>query len=362
MAGILLIAAFWVVLTYRSSDNGVTKTTESSTNTSSQVTVTNTTEVSSQGMALSASDYNSSLGLRLTLGMSNDTVPQNDGISLLIALNNTLATQNNLVPPPPPNNSGSVWQPSWNLLVCTTYPIGVEIFQGNYASGNLSQGDPLDLIAPNAPFAHCADHARAAISFAPLSGSITSPAGWWINQSAASQEYWGYWDQGAFHSFEPGIYTAVGEDWWGQVAILHFRAIANQNPLDCSTIASNPSFVGYTNGSTSAGPLKLEAYYQDLRVNNTVVLALSNTGDAMLTLLGFDTSSFHFGDTPYSFSPNGSRVQSWQYFAPNGTLGYPGVFYPNECSLIRMTLSPLPQVPLTLSFTNNETQTFTFKP
>jgi len=353
LATILLVAALGAVLAYRYYDNGVTGTTRTSSS------------VSSLNQVLSASDYNSSLGLVLTLSISNGTIPQDDGISLHVALNNTLATQNSLLPP---QNGSSLWTPnsnvpSWDLQVCTWYPIGVEIFQGNYASGNLSQAEPLDLIAPNAPFANCADHVRTEVSFAPLSGNITSPVAWWVNQSAAGQEYWGSWGQGTFHSFEPGTYTAVGEDWWGQVAILHFQAIPDQIPLDCATIVSNPSFVGYTNGSASAGPLKLEAYYQDTRVNDTVVLALSNKGNATLAVSGFDTTSFHFGSTPYSFSPNGSRIQSWQYFAPNGTLGYPAVFPPNDCSLISMTLSsPFPQVPLTLTFTNNETQTFTFKP
>jgi hypothetical protein len=363
-AAIILVAAFWV-LAYRSSDNGVTKATETSTDTSSQATVTNTTETSSQGMALLASDYNSSLGLALTLSISNGTIPQDDGISLHIALNNTLATQNNL----PPANGSAFWQPSWNLQPCSTFPIGVEIFQGNYALGNLSKGEPLSFVVPAGY--NCADHPPSAISFAPLSGNITSPADWFLNQSAWSTEYWGYWtgsvvppsSDAAFHSFEPGIYTLIGEDWWGQVAALHFQVIENENPLDCATITSNPSFVAYTNGSASTGPLKLQAFYQDTRVNNTVVLALSDTGNSTLALLSFDTESLHFGYTPYQFSPDGSQIQRWQYYAPNGTLGYPGFFYPNKCSLISMTFSsPFPQVPLTLSFTNGETQMFTFKP
>jgi hypothetical protein len=367
IAGILLVAAFWVVLTYNSSDSGATKAMETSTNTSSQATATNTTETSSQGMSLLASDYNSSLGLVLTLSISNSTIPQDDGISLHIALNNTLATQNNLLPLK--NDSSSIWQPSWNLQPCSTFPIGVEMFQGNYALGNLSKGEPLSFVVPTGY--NCADHPPSAISFAPLSGNITSPADWFLNQSAWSTEYRGYWtgsavppsSDAAFHSFEPGIYTLVGEDWWGQVAALHFEVIENQNPLECATIASNPSFAAYTSGSAGAGPLRLEAYYQNTRVNNTVVLALSNTGNSTLEVTSFDTGSFYFGSTPYQFSPGGGQVQRWQYYAPNGTLSYPAFFYPNQCVLMSLTLSmPFPQPPLTLGFTNGETQTFAFKP
>jgi len=358
LAAVLLIAAI-VILPY----SGKTPKTTEATTTSTTSLQTSLTTL----RTLSTSDYNSSLGLRLTLSISNSTIPQNDRISMHISLNNTLPTQNNLSPPQ--NDLGAIWTPSWNLGPCTTYPIGVEIFQGNYAAGNLSQSNPLGLVVPTGY--NCADHARSEISFAPLSGNITSPTGGLLNQSAASVEYWGYWegsaappsDNAAFRSFEPGTYTMEGEDWWGQVTVLHFQVVENENPLTCATIVANSSFVGYTNGSTGAGPLRLEAYYQDKRVNNTVVLALSNTGNSTLTVLSFDTGSFYFGYTPYQYSPDGSQIQRWQYYAPNGTLGYPAFFYPNQCVLISMTLSsPFPQVPLTLGFTDNQTQTFTFNP
>ena len=135
----------------------------------------------------------------------------------------------------------------------------------------------------------------------------------------------------------------------------------DENPLTCGTIASNSSFVGYTNDTVGPGPLKLDAYYVNLRVNDTVVLALSNTGDSTLAVLTGDTSSFYFGYTPYEFSPDGRQIQRWQYYAPNGTLGYPAFFYPDQCVLISMNLLS-PQFPLTLGFTDNQTQTFNFSP
>jgi hypothetical protein len=202
-----------------------------------------------------------------------------------------------------------------------------------------------------------------------MSGNITSPVVWWINQTSDSAEYWGYWtgsetppsDNASFSSFTPGTYTVEGEDWWGQVTLLHFQVLTNPSPLDCATIASNSSFVAYTNGSAGAGPLKLDAYYKSARFNDTVVLALSNLGNSTLTVTSFDTGSFYFGPTPYQFSPGGGQIQTWQYYAPNGTLSYPALFYPDQCVLMSMTLSsPFPQVPLTLGFTDGKTQTFTF--
>jgi hypothetical protein len=365
IAAILVIAAFWVVLTYRSSDNGVTKTTESSTNTSSQVMVTNTTAVSSQVMALSASDYNSSLGLRLTLSISNSTIPQDDGLSLHISLNNTLATQNNL----PPNGQGNFLPASWNLQACSNWPIGVQMFQGNYAPSNLSQASPLNILNPNGVGQGCPSLPRSEISFAPMSGNITSPVGWSVNQSSDRIEYWGFWtgnefppsDNAAFHSFTPGTWTIEGEDWWGQVALVHLQVVPNEHPLDCTTIASNPAFLESDNFSSSAGPLTLERYYTDLQ-SNMVVLALTTTGNSTLTVSNPYTGNNGFG--PFTFSPNSSMTESFQYYSPNGTLGDPAMVFPGECSLVSMHLT-YSQLPLsgTLNFeVGNQEQTFTFKP
>lgn len=390
IAGILLVATFWVVLTYRSSDNAVTKTTETSTNTSSQVAttnttavssqtssqviVTNTTRVSSQEMALSASDYNSSFGLRLTLSIGQNTIRQNEGISMNVSLVNTLGTRNNLTALTIGVNA--------SLGACSRLPLGVGIFRGNYAVGNVSKVEPLDIFGPG-PIDCGALGLTSYFSFAPSSDNVTliypqlsgpvAPDN--IKNADGSLASKGYWTDKpvvpsanccvneAFTSFPPGLYTIAGEDWWGQVTVLHFVVDEDDHPFTCATIASNSSFVGYTTGSAGSGPLKLEAYYLNPRTNNTVVLALSNAGNSTLVVLTGDTSSFYFGYTPFEFSPDGSQVQRWQYYAANGTLSYPAFFYPNECVLINVNLgSSLPQVPLSLGFTDNQTQTFTFKP
>jgi len=334
------------------------------TATTTPAATTTATDLETNGTVLSTSDYNSSLGIRLTLSVAQST-PQNDGVSMNVSLYNTLATLNNLSASQEGLTAFGLGVANQNLKPCSGLPIGVEIFQGNYVSGNLSHGEPLTLFFPGIP--NCPTSTGYQLSFAPLSDNITSPININpTNRASANVAYWGYWtDQGgeAFRSFSPGVYTMEGEDWWGQVTVLHFQVVDDQNPLDCATIASNSSFVGYTNGSAGIGPLKLETYYQNPRTSNTVVLALSNTGDTMVGLLSYDTSSLHFGSAYYQFSPDGSQIQSWRYYAPNGTLSYPAFFYPNQCVLISVTLSTLfPQVPLTIGFTGTLTQTFTFSP
>jgi hypothetical protein len=357
IAAILLIAALGAILAYRYYDNTITNATETSSG------------ISSLGTVLSTSDYNSSLGLRLTLNIGRSTLPQDEGVSMSISLDNTLNTQNNVTRGKPI---------SLNLGPCPVLPLGVGIFQGNYDIGNVSQGEPLGLVSPGS-YSCPATGVAVRYSFAPLSDKATPVGQQTTEEVASSIEYWGYWTgqppfypptNAAFQSFSPGIYTMVGEDDWGQVTVLHFRVIANDSPLDCATITSNSSFMAGKNFSATAGPLSLESYYQNPRSNNTVVLALSNTGGSALTLLFFGNYSTTYGggqvnhgSTSYEFSPDAGQIQRWQYYAPNGTLSYPAVFYPNECSLISVTLPyAFAHVPLTIGFTDNQNQTFTFNP
>jgi hypothetical protein len=346
-------------LNHSSSQSALTSTTptESSASTGHQMNET----------TLSASNYNSSLGLRLTLTILSDTVPRNDGISMRISLNNTLATQNDL--PPPREGLGGFWAPTWNLQPCSTWPIGVEIFRGNYASGNLSMGIPLGLLGPNTPV-NCATHPLSEIVFAPLSSNITYPVGWWVNQSSARAEYSGYWtgvvagsNDAVFRSFEPGAYTIEGEDWFGQAAIVHVHVVPNSNPLDCATIVSNSSFVERTNFSASAGPLTLEKYYRELRNNDTVVLAFTTTGNSTLAVSNpyFNDGGPHIGS--FLFSPDGTLIeQRYQYYSSDGILSNPIVVSYNQCSLVRLTLgSDLAGVPLLFRI-GNQTQSFTLRP
>src|SRR5580658_8888867 len=89
LAAVLLIAAI-VILPY---PGKTAKTTEATIATS--VTIS-TTSLQTSSTVLTTSDYNSSLGLELSMSIARSTLPENDGVSLYFSLNNTLATQNNL--------------------------------------------------------------------------------------------------------------------------------------------------------------------------------------------------------------------------------------------------------------------------
>jgi hypothetical protein len=50
-----------------------------------------------------------------------------------------------------------------------------------------------------------------------------------------------------------------------------------------------------------------------------------------------------------------SQADTWGYYAPNGTMGYPAFFCPGQCVLVSATSPP---APLTSVFSDNQTQVF----
>jgi hypothetical protein len=355
LAAVLIVAAV-VILPSPGNTSKATEATSGST-----VASTSTTSLQTSFSTLTTSDYNSSLGLELIMSIAPTTLSENDGVSLYLSLNNTLATQNNLTRPAGRN------LPSSSYETCGQLPVGAAIFRGNYDPGNASQGDSLGLISPNEEVVNGCTGFTNSWSFAPMSNDLTYSAG--ISApAAANATYWGYWgyDKGdVFLRFSPGVYTIEGQDYWGQATFLQFRVVENRSPLDCATtLATNSSLVSYTNGSAGPGPLKLDAYYLDHRSNDTVLLALTNTGNSTLASDGTTSVGFGFNFFGFFFSPDWSQTNTWRYYAPNGTLGYPAFFYPNQCVLIGATFPSPPSKPatLTISFSNNQTQTFTIGP
>ncbi len=366
LAAVLLIAAILIlpIPGKTTTTTGATatiatslQTTSAALSTTGATTTTSVTSLQTSLTTLTTSDYNSSLGLELSMSIAGSALSENDGVSLYLSLDNTLATRNNLTRP------GGRDLPLSSYQTCSQLPVGVEIFQGNYDVGNASQGEPLGLIGSN-EVVHCAVMPDS-WSLAPMSNHITYPTGP-AAPASMNVTYWGNWSYSGqvFRPFSPGTYTIEGLDFWGQATILHFQVVENQNPLDCATIASNSSFAAYTNGSAGPGPLKLDAYYWNPGRDNTVVLALTYAGSS--TLIPYITAywgfSLHYYE-PFVFSPNMSQTDAWRYYSPNGTLGYPAFFSRDQCVLLSATFSlHSPQTTLTLGFSDNQTQTFTVNP
>lgn len=115
-------------------------------------------------MALSASTSNSSLGLWLTLSIGQNIIRQNEGISMNVSLVNILATRNNL--------TAFTMGVNASLGPCSRVPLGVGIFRGNYAVGNVSDVKPLDIFGPG-PIDCGAEGLTPYFSFAPSSDNVT---------------------------------------------------------------------------------------------------------------------------------------------------------------------------------------------
>ena len=336
-----------------------------------------TTSSSPTGVApLSSTDYNSTLGLQLTLNISEAVLPQDDGISMDISLANTLPTTNNLSATL--EGLTSFGGANYNVSPFSELPIGVQLLRGNYALGNLSEGQPLSPYTEPPSGRVASSHS---LSFAPASDNFTylgeqygpGPS----VEASAGAVYWGYWnwtgpvplDQPStnlsFQAFPPGVYTIEGEDWWGQATLLHFQVVPNGSPVDCAAVGSNSSFVASTNYSVSAGPLDVLGYYRMAGSNSTAALELSTTGSTAVKVDNPYTQSIQFGFGPFLFNPNASLVQTFRSFAPNGTLSYPIILYPGECSLVVLEFQqfrgPFAGFPL-LFDVGNQTQTVTLDP
>ena len=248
LAAVLLIAAILIlpIPGKTTTTTGATatiatslQTTSAALSTTGATTTTSVTSLQTSLTTLTKSDYNSSLGIELSMSIAGSALSENDGVSLYLSLDNTLATRNNLTRP------GGRDLPLSSYQTCSQLPVGVEIFQGNYDVGNASQGEPLGLIGSN-EVVHCAVMPDS-WSLAPMSNHITYPTGP-AAPASMNMTYWGNWSNSGqvFRPFSLGAYTIEGLDFWGQATILHFQVVENQNPLDCATIASNSWFAAYT--------------------------------------------------------------------------------------------------------------------
>ncbi len=183
-------------------------------------------------------------GLILSLSLNSTTFQPGQEISVVIDEQNTLAAVNNV--------SASNGWPLRGLSVgpCGTlnYPMGVAIFQGYYTSSNVSSATSLQLYQPG--IYHCPMILGGinAYVFQP-SSDIASVFGscdpnpcltdFKISSEITVTGYWTNGQEATLSNFTPGVYTVVGGDEWGALAVLHFVVQGN----DESTPVTEQSFV-----------------------------------------------------------------------------------------------------------------------
>jgi hypothetical protein len=175
-------------------------------------------------------------GLILSLSLDAKTYQQYQDVSITIDEKNTLSKTNRVA-------AADKW-PVRGLTLgpCSQgSPFGVAVYQGDHNSRSISALTPLVIFNPNALY-HCPAFAwgegssydfYASSDIAAIRYSCDPPC----TESYDTQLYrelslTHYWDgcyPSTIHSFEPGDYTIVAADEWGNMVILHFTVTEPSN-------------------------------------------------------------------------------------------------------------------------------------
>jgi hypothetical protein len=167
-------------------------------------------------------------GLRLYLSLDGTAYKAGQQVLITLDEQNTLTTVNNI---PAAHN----W-PVKGLAIghCGTinYPFGFAIFKGYFSADDASTATPLNLYNPNEAY-HCpmilseitAYNFKPSGDIADILGSCTPDKCISDMVTKTGVPITGYWTTGSLinsSNFDPGIYTVVGGDEWGNIVILHF--------------------------------------------------------------------------------------------------------------------------------------------
>lgn len=195
-------------------------------------------------------------GLRLNLGASPSAIYSDGSIMVTLFDFNTLHVTSSSTLAALPTIGGE----TLGLGPCSQLPLGFGIANGYYGVGNVSQASLLDLYQPGIFYGCPAEFPVAYFSFSPSSddislyspqptgsGNATVPTRMWTEPDNFSQSFNGYWTGDTFHSFQAGVYTLVGADSYGQLAVVHFYVQAvvwtsatEQSSSSASTTAASP--------------------------------------------------------------------------------------------------------------------------
>jgi plastocyanin len=216
---------------------------------------------------------NSTSALKLYLSTNSDIIKQGQSIGITVSVNNTLSSQVMV-------QDENFWKLD-NLRVnpCARTPYGIAIFDGFYSEKNMTDGKPLRIFDFDA---NCQAYIKTTQTyvFHPSSGHVT------LNncsdtQSTCSSGYdmgnqlsfTGTLDTGQIMPFNPGIYTIVGGDEWGHVAIEHF-VVTNSTIFagDLGTIHCPMMYGGVQFGATIKNLTGFANYYNSTQYGNTFYL------------------------------------------------------------------------------------------
>ena len=294
-----------------------------------------------------AFDYNSTAGLNLTLSVSGRSVNVGDYIRISASLFNTRYGAAHL------NNPAGGGGMTVGLPPCSQFPLGVGILRGNWTNADVSKATPLQVYNPGVFFGCPAmfniDHYTLAPRSDLVTGFSLQPSGMMSVGSwnaTAGLDAWGYWTvpgqsngsvfgyPGEFRSFEPGVYTAIAEDPWGEVALLTFAVVGNGTLPSCTSMATSSTYLPHSFQPPTGTPLALSAYYTDPTDNDSVFLALDNAGNYSVTVVNLGNAYTQFEGNLF---PGETTVESW-YGVVSGVVSYPPVVPAHGCLLVHLEL------------------------
>jgi hypothetical protein len=181
---------------------------------------------------LSASAVDGVNNLRLSMSISNTTVPYGQSFNVYLDLWNILNTNNTV-------NAKLNWSFPLTPSPCQWlyYPIAFAIYKGYYTASNLSIASAVPLYPMLGAFNCPADPYLTSYTFSPNSNNATFTQGSSSFPEPVEIEvpvsgFYGIYWLGGFlslsdnlQSFPPSVYTVAGGDEWGQMVILHFKVI-----------------------------------------------------------------------------------------------------------------------------------------
>jgi hypothetical protein len=271
-------------------------------------------------------------GLRLALAIEATAIPLYGTLSVRVEEQNTL--------PQPANVTAA---DDWRLIVSPSVGcggadvVGIALFAGNYtnddlpSSGQLSPHSGsevclLDYGLPNVysydfqPHSASATEAYGCEANSTGNGAGSSPCGcemeacppYLMTERAQTQANFSVDAQtGDYHYLSPGVYTLVGADEWGTIAILHFVVASPGCPLPQS---ENGSKLPFANEQTSVNG----TWTFGFGLNSTFVLG---TQGLRATASLIDSNLTYESQHPLLLYGR-PFLASMQFISPNGTVAW----------------------------------------
>jgi len=200
-----------------------------STMTPAMTTTSNTTQTSSSTTTdisgLNSASTETENGLSLSLSTDRTTYQPGQEVSITFDEKNTLSTTNNV---PATDNLPSEFMSGFPND--PSFPLGLAVLRGNYTGLNYSTVTPLIIFHPGEVYTGTAIIAApTSYSFQPFIDVATLNGGDYNSSDAirlhieiSVNGYWPNKESSSSNNFEPGVYTIVAGDEWGNLALVHF--------------------------------------------------------------------------------------------------------------------------------------------